>query len=47
MQGAGLQWSPQTALTVVMAAKGYPGPYSKGSAIQGLELVQGAKVGPS
>ena len=47
VQGADLQWSPQTALTVVMAAKGYPGSYSKGSAIQGLDQVQGAKVGCS
>jgi phosphoribosylamine--glycine ligase len=31
-----LRWSPQTALTVVMAAKGYPGRYDKGSVIDGL-----------
>jgi phosphoribosylamine--glycine ligase len=31
-----LRWFPESALTVVMAAKGYPGDYAKGSAIQGL-----------
>ena len=46
LQGGDLQWLPQTALTVVMAAKGYPGPYGKGSIIRGLDQVQGAKVGP-
>ncbi|MDJ0946440.1 MAG: phosphoribosylamine--glycine ligase [Kiloniellales bacterium] len=32
-----LRWYPEPAVTVVMAAKGYPGPYEKGSEIQGLE----------
>jgi len=32
-----LRWYPQSALTVVMAAKGYPGDYAKGSVIAGLE----------
>jgi phosphoribosylamine--glycine ligase len=32
-----LRWYPQAALTVVMAAKGYPGAYAKGSAIGGLD----------
>ena len=31
-----LRWHQQAALTVVMAAKGYPGAYAKGSAIEGL-----------
>jgi phosphoribosylamine--glycine ligase len=31
-----LRWYPDTALTVVMAAKGYPGAYQKGSLIEGL-----------
>jgi phosphoribosylamine--glycine ligase len=31
-----LRWHHQTALTVVMAAKGYPGTYAKGSMIEGL-----------
>jgi phosphoribosylamine---glycine ligase len=41
---ASLAWSDQAALTVVLAAKGYPGAYAKGSAIRGLDQVQGAKV---
>jgi phosphoribosylamine---glycine ligase len=32
-----LRWYPQAALTVVMAAKGYPGPYGRGSVIEGLD----------
>ena len=32
-----LRWYDEAALTVVMAAKGYPGSYGKGSAISGLE----------
>lgn len=32
-----LRWSDDPALTVVMATKGYPGDYAKGSAIRGLE----------
>jgi len=31
-----LRWIEQSALCVVMAAKGYPGPYGKGSEIRGL-----------
>jgi phosphoribosylamine--glycine ligase len=31
-----LRWYPDAALTVVMAAKGYPGNYAKGSVIKGL-----------
>jgi phosphoribosylamine--glycine ligase len=31
-----LRWYPRAALTVVMAAKGYPGSYQKGSVIEGL-----------
>lgn len=37
-------WKPQAALTVVMAAKGYPGEYAKGVVIRGLDSVTGAKV---
>jgi len=37
-----LRWFTEAALTVVMAAKGYPGDYVKGSRIEGLE--EGAKV---
>jgi len=32
-----LRWYPDAALTVVMAAKGYPGPYARGSVIEGLD----------
>jgi phosphoribosylamine--glycine ligase len=32
-----LRWFPDAALTVVMAAKGYPGSYAKGSLIEGLD----------
>src|SRR5512139_2795283 len=42
-----LRWSDDAALTVVMAAKGYPGDYAKGSAIDGLEeaaQVEGVEI---
>jgi phosphoribosylamine---glycine ligase len=32
-----LRWFPDPALTVVMAAKGYPGDYAKGTRIEGLD----------
>ncbi|WP_334401830.1 phosphoribosylamine--glycine ligase [Bradyrhizobium sp. AZCC 2289] len=32
-----LRWFPDPALTVVMAAKGYPGDYTKGTRIEGLD----------
>ena len=32
-----LRWFPDPALTVVMAAKGYPGDYKKGTPIEGLD----------
>src|SRR5690348_11836636 len=38
-----LRWSDDAALTVVMAAKGYPGSYQRGSAIEGLEAA--AEIG--
>ncbi|WP_156419236.1 phosphoribosylamine--glycine ligase [Aureimonas sp. AU12] len=34
--GIELDWSPEPAVTVVMAAKGYPGAYAKGTAIRHL-----------
>jgi len=37
-----LRWYPDAALTVVMATKGYPGAYDKGSVIEGLD--QAAQV---
>jgi phosphoribosylamine---glycine ligase len=39
-----LRWYDDPALTVVMAAKGYPGHYARGSAIEGLEAA-GAVAG--
>jgi phosphoribosylamine--glycine ligase len=42
-----LRWYPDAALTVVMAAKGYPGPYAKGSSIEGLDAaaeVEGVEI---
>src|SRR6202163_2931735 len=42
-----LRWYPDAALTVVMAAKGYPDRYAKGSVIEGLEAaaaVEGVQI---
>jgi phosphoribosylamine---glycine ligase len=42
-----LRWYPAAALTVVMAARGYPGAYVKGSVIEGLDqaaAVEGAEI---
>src|ERR1700754_2774715 len=42
-----LRWYPDAALTVVMAAKGYPGDYKKGTAISGLDdaaTVEGVEI---
>jgi phosphoribosylamine--glycine ligase len=42
-----LRWYPDPALTVVMAAKGYPGDYRRGSVIEGLDAaaaVEGVEV---
>jgi phosphoribosylamine---glycine ligase len=42
-----LRWYDEAALTVVMAAKGYPGDYAKGSVIEGLEAaaaVEGVEI---
>jgi phosphoribosylamine--glycine ligase len=42
-----LRWYPDAALTVVMAAKGYPGNYAKGTAIEGLDeaaTVEGVQI---
>ncbi|WOL01563.1 phosphoribosylamine--glycine ligase-like isoform X1 [Canna indica] len=32
-----LEWSPESAMVVVMASEGYPGPYKRGSMIRNLE----------
>lgn len=34
-----VNWAPDHALTVVMAAKGYPGAYAKGTELHGLDAV--------
>jgi phosphoribosylamine---glycine ligase len=42
-----LRWYPDAALAVVMAAKGYPGNYAKGSPIVGLddaETIEGVEI---
>src|SRR5437588_8629387 len=42
-----LRWFDEAALTVVMAAKGYPGDYAKGTRIEGLEeaaKIEGAEI---
>jgi phosphoribosylamine--glycine ligase len=42
-----LRWYPDAALTVVMAAKGYPGSYAKGSPIEGLDAageIEGVEI---
>ncbi|MFN3745931.1 MAG: phosphoribosylamine--glycine ligase [Hyphomicrobiaceae bacterium] len=42
-----LRWSDEAALTVVMAAKGYPGDYAKGTEISGLEAageIEGVQI---
>ena len=37
-----LRWRPEQALTVVLASRGYPGAYAKGTEIRGLEALAGA-----
>jgi phosphoribosylamine--glycine ligase len=42
-----LRWYPDAALTVVMATKGYPGDYRKGSRIEGLDdaaAIEGVEI---
>jgi phosphoribosylamine--glycine ligase len=42
-----LRWYPEVALTVVMAAEGYPGDYAKGSVVGGLgeaEKIEGVEI---
>jgi phosphoribosylamine--glycine ligase len=47
LKSVDLRWYPQAALTVVMAACGYPGSYAEGSAIEGLDdaaAVEGVEI---
>ncbi|MDR3441222.1 phosphoribosylamine--glycine ligase [Telmatospirillum sp.] len=47
LAGQSVTWSDDPALVVVMAAKGYPGSYQKGTVISGLEeagLVEGVRI---
>ncbi len=47
LSGGRVHWSTDAALTVVMATKGYPGAYEKGSIIEGVEAAEamdGVKV---
>ena len=42
-----LRWSDEVALTVVMASKGYPGDYAKGTEIRGLDeagAIEGVEI---
>jgi phosphoribosylamine--glycine ligase len=39
LDGAGLEWAPETAVTVVLASRGYPESASKGDVISGLERI--------
>jgi phosphoribosylamine--glycine ligase len=40
LNGLSLQWSNEAALTVVMAAQGYPGAVEKGSEIRGIAAAE-------
>ena len=44
LAGTQLRWSSQPALTVVMAARGYPGAYVTGTRISNLDALSGAKA---
>ncbi len=47
LKSVDLRWHSNVALTVVMAAKGYPGHYAKGSVIEGLDAaatVEGVEI---
>ncbi|WCL53677.1 phosphoribosylamine--glycine ligase [Gimibacter soli] len=41
LSNAAVEWSDDPALTIVMAAKGYPGAYQKGSEIKGISEAEG------
>ena len=42
LAGYEVTWSERAAITVVMATKGYPGEYAKGSEIRGVEAAEAA-----
>ena len=44
LKGMDVRWKDQYALTVIMATKGYPGSYSKGSEISGLDAINDPDV---
>ncbi|MEM0989239.1 MAG: phosphoribosylamine--glycine ligase [Pseudomonadota bacterium] len=47
LEHCGADWRPEPAITVVMAASGYPGDYEKGTRIRGLEKaaeIEGAMI---
>ncbi len=47
LEGMAIEWMEEAAVCVVMASKGYPGPYEKGykiSGIEGAEKIGGVKV---
>ncbi|MED6221922.1 Phosphoribosylamine--glycine ligase, chloroplastic [Stylosanthes scabra] len=45
LSGVSLNWSPGSAMVVVMASKGYPGKYEKGTLIENLEEAENASPG--
>jgi phosphoribosylamine--glycine ligase len=44
LEGRELEWSPDSAVTVVMASRGYPESSSSGDVIRGLDDVEGVEV---
>lgn len=45
LSGVSLEWSPGSAMIVVMASEGYPGSYKKGTVIRNLKAAE--EVAPS
>jgi phosphoribosylamine--glycine ligase len=45
LSGATPEWTNETALCVVMAAKGYPGEYSRGMAVEGIAAAEAVMPG--
>jgi len=44
LAGKTAEWSDDVALTVIMATKGYPGPYGKGSEIRGVDGLDSPEI---